>query len=138
MSEKSIDKIFNDLNIVDIEKCSELPEHVDRVYHLAGYSRIEQSFEDVKQVWHSNMNGTFAVLEFCRSKNAKIVYGASSTIFSDEGKDLAPYTWTKANALNLVERYGDWYGTQYAVAYFYNVYGPRQIKKGRYRYLHCN
>ena len=42
------------------------------------------------------------------------------------GRDLSPYTWSKASNTELVRNYGHWYGLQYSVAYFYNVYGPRE------------
>ncbi|MCX6756554.1 MAG: NAD-dependent epimerase/dehydratase family protein, partial [Candidatus Nomurabacteria bacterium] len=51
----------------------------DIVFHLGEYSRVEKSFDDIEIVWESNKNGTFAVLEFCRKHDAKIVYAGSST-----------------------------------------------------------
>ncbi len=46
----------------------------DLVYHLGEYSRVEQSFDDIKKVWEYNKYGTFAVLEFVRKHGSKIVY----------------------------------------------------------------
>lgn len=100
----------------------------DLIFHLGEYARVEQSFTDVKTVFKSNVQGTAAVLEFARSKKAKLVYAGSSTKFADAGigKDQSPYAWTKATNTNLVQRYGDWFGLEYAITYFYNVYGPRE------------
>ena len=36
----------------------------------------------------------------------------------------------KANNLRLLENLKKWYGFKFEVVYFYNVYGPRQIKTG--------
>jgi len=111
-----------------------VPETPDIVYHLGEYSRVEKSFEDVALVWDLNKAGTFAVLEFCRKRNAKIVYAGSSTKFGDGGlgRDQSPYAWAKASNTELVRNYGSWFGLPYAIAYFYNVYGPREISVGPY------
>lgn len=103
-----------------------VPESPDLVYHLGEYSRVEKSFEDVEQVFALNSIGTFAVLEFVRRRGAKIVYAGSSTKFGDggRGRDQSPYAWSKANNTELVKNYAEWFGIQYAITYFYNVYGP--------------
>ena len=119
----------------DIEK--HIPEKPDVIYHLGEYSRVEQSFEDVKTVWDFNKRGTFSVLEFCRKTGAKIVYAGSSTKFGDGGlgRSQSPYAWTKASNTELVCNYGCWFNVPYAITYFYNVYGPREIKTGKYATL---
>ncbi|MCX6739414.1 MAG: GDP-mannose 4,6-dehydratase, partial [Candidatus Parcubacteria bacterium] len=111
-----------------------VPEKPDIVYHLGEYSRVEKSFEDVSIVWDFNIVGTFHVLEFCRKKEVKIVYAGSSTKFGDGGigRDQSPYAWTKATNTDLVKNYGEWFGLDYAITYFYNVYGGREISEGEY------
>lgn len=106
----------------------------DLVFHLGEYSRVEKSFDDIERVWDSNKNGTFAVLEFCRKNNIKIIYAGSSTKFADGGlgRDQSPYAWTKASNTELVQNYGQWFSLPYAITYFYNVYGPREISTGSY------
>lgn len=107
------------------------------IYHLGEYSRVEQSFEDIEKVWRFNKDGIFAVLEFCRKTGAKIIYAGSSTKFGDGGlgRDQSPYAWTKASNTELVINYGKWFNISYAITYFYNVYGPREISKGKYATL---
>ncbi|MES2087622.1 MAG: NAD-dependent epimerase/dehydratase family protein [Patescibacteria group bacterium] len=104
----------------------------DLIFHLGEYARVEKSFEDMEMVWASNKNGTFAVLQFARNAGAKIVYAGSSTKFGDGGlgRDQSPYAWTKASNTELVKNYGVWFGLKYAITYFYNVYGPREISTG--------
>lgn len=108
----------------DIE--SLVPETLDLVYHLGEYSRVEKSLTEPSLVWDLNKLGTCAVLEFCRTRNTKIVYAGSSTKFGDGGlgRDQSPYAWAKATNTELVRNYGAWYGLPYAITYFYNVYGP--------------
>ena len=109
----------------------------DMVYHLGEYSRVEQSFEDLENVWCFNKDGMFAVLEFVRKAGCKIIYAGSSTKFGDGGlgRSASPYAWTKASNTELLENYGAWFNVPYAITYFYNVYGPREIQTGKYATL---
>lgn len=110
-----------------------IAEHItetpDIIFHLGEYARTEKSFEDIDIVWDLNKTGTFAVLEFCRRQGCKLVYAGSSTKFADggEGRDQSPYAWTKASNTELVKNYSTWFGLNYAITYFYNVYGPREM-----------
>lgn len=107
------------------------------IYHLGEYSRVEQSFDDIEKVWKFNKDGIFAVLQFARKSGAKIVYAGSSTKFGDGGlgRSQSPYAWSKATNTELVENYGAWFNVPYAIVYFYNVYGKREIQTGKYATL---
>jgi UDP-glucose 4-epimerase len=109
----------------------------DMVYHLGEYSRVEQSFDDIEKVWAYNKEGIFAVLEFVRKAGCKILYAGSSTKFGDGGlgRSASPYAWTKATNTELVMNYGHWFNVPYAITYFYNVYGEREIQTGKYATL---
>lgn len=109
----------------------------DMVYHLGEYSRVEQSFDDIETVWRYNKDGIFAVLEFVRKAGCKILYAGSSTKFGDGGlgRSASPYAWTKATNTELVMNYGAWFNVPYAITYFYNVYGKREISSGKYATL---
>jgi UDP-glucose 4-epimerase len=109
----------------------------DYIYHLGEYSRVEQSFDDINEVWKSNKNGIFSVLEFTRKTGAKLIYAGSSTKFGDGGlgRSQSPYAWTKASNTELVVNYGNWFNISYAITYFYNVYGEREISTGKYATL---
>ncbi|MDA9203936.1 NAD-dependent epimerase/dehydratase family protein [Flavobacteriaceae bacterium] len=109
----------------------------DYIYHLGEYSRVEQSFVDIELVWKYNKDGIFAVLEFCRKTKAKLIYAGSSSKFGDGGlgRSQSPYSWSKATNTELVKNYGNWFNLQYAITYFYNVYGPREISEGKYATL---
>ena len=109
----------------------------DLIYHLGEYSRVEQSFDDIDKVLLFNKIGTLKVLEFCRKHNCKLVYAGSSTKFGDGGigKDQSPYAWSKSSNTELIINYGNWYNLNYAIVYFYNVYGKREIRTGKYATL---
>lgn len=112
-------------------------ETPDLVFHLGEYARVEKSFEDVSLVWDLNLQGTQAVLEFCRAHNCKIIYAGSSTKFAHDGdgRNMSPYAWSKATNTELVKRYGDWFNLPYAITYFYNVYGENERGNGEYATL---
>lgn len=110
----------------------------DMIYHLGEYSRTSASFRDPAKTWELNTHGTFAVLEFVRKKSLKnkirILYAGSSTKMADggDGRNQSPYAWTKATNTELVQRYGEWFGLDYVITYFYNVYGGREVEDGEY------
>ena len=109
-----------------------IPENPDLIFHLGEYSRVAKSLEEPEKVFDLNMEGTFGVLEFWRARGGKLVYAGSSTKFAGArpdgvlGRELSPYTWGKAVNSELVHNYGRWYDLPYSIAYFYNVYGPRE------------
>lgn len=107
----------------------------DIIYHLGEYSRVEQSFEDHDTVWAYNVHGTNEVLKYARRNNSKLVYAGSSTKFGDNGSNSSPYAWSKSNNTTLVKNYGEWYGLDYAITYFYNNYGHNEISTGPYATL---
>lgn len=120
----------------DIEKL--ISETPDIIFHLGEYARVAPSTEEPQKVFDMNTVGTFAVLEFCRQRKVgKLVYAASSTKFASEGQERFgnPYSFTKANNVDLVNCYGRWYNLPYAICYFYNAFGPRENGNGKYATL---
>ncbi len=116
-----VDKIFNN-------------EKFDVIYHFGEYSRIVHSFNDINFVSESILRGTPKVFEFAKRCNAKVIYSASSSKFGNNGKDenLSPYAWMKSKMVELLKNYNIWFGLQYEISYFFNVYGPKQIYEGNY------
>jgi UDP-glucose 4-epimerase len=104
------------------------------VFHFGEYSRIVKSFDDSDYVMKSNLDGTTQVLEYCKKQGAKLIYSASSSKFGNNGADenLSPYSWSKAKMVELIKNYHEWFGVQYEICYFFNVYGPGQIMTGDY------
>ena len=117
----------------DIDKIFE-SNNFDIIYHFGEYSRIVHSFDDINFVSESILRGTPKVFEFAKKCNAKIIYSASSSKFGNNGKDenLSPYAWMKSKMVELLKNYNLWFGLQYEISYFFNVYGPKQIYEGNY------
>lgn len=116
----------------DIFENLEVP--FDTVFHFGEYSRIVQSFDDIQIVNDSILVGTPRILELCKYWGAKLIYSASSSKFGNNGADenLSPYSWMKSKMVELIKNHGEWYGLEYEICYFFNVYGPNQITSGDY------
>jgi UDP-glucose 4-epimerase len=125
--------IYHNMSTSEINTLDFTP---DIIFHLGEYSRVEQSFDDLDLVWQYNMVGTIEVLKFAKKHNAKLIYAGSSTKFgSDGGANSSPYAFTKSTNTQLVQNFAEWFGLDYAITYFYNVYGKREIATGSYSTL---
>ena len=47
-------------------------------------------------------------------------------------QNLNPYSWTKSKNIELIHNYKEWFNLDFAICYFYNVFGPKQITTGPY------
>ena len=104
----------------------------DIIFHLAAEARIQPSFENPNHWFKVNALGTMEVLEFARKCNCKsFVYATTSS--KNHGSHLiTPYTFAKVVGEDAVKMYADLYGMNTSMATFYNVYGPREPKKGEF------
>ncbi len=105
----------------------------DIIFHLGEYARLENSFENVDQVIHSNIKGTAEILEFWRKQECRLIYAGSSTKFSKEitALEMSPYSFTKSSNSELVRMYAKWFNLDFAITYFYNVYGEKENDDGK-------
>ena len=106
---------------------------IDSLFHFGEFSRIYQSFLNMNKCIQSNSVGSNAVFDFCLKHKIRLIYSATSASLGNRGKDknLSPYAFTKAKNLELLENLRKWFNFNYEVIFFYNVYGPGQIKKGK-------
>ena len=111
------------------KKINKYKNNIRSLFHFGEFSRIHQSFSNIKDCFDSNISGTKSVVEFCLKNKIEIIYSATSANLGNSGKDenLSPYALTKANNLKLIVNLNKWFGLKYKIIYFYNVYGPRQI-----------
>lgn len=109
-------------------------EKFDIIFHFGEYSRIVYSFEDIEFVHKSLQIGTYHVIEFAAKSKSKLIYSASSSKFGNHGKDenLSPYAFFKAKNVELIKNYKSWFGLNFEIVYFFNVYGKNHISKGKY------
>ena len=105
---------------------------INSIFHFGEFSRIYQSFVQMNKCIKSNTIGSNAVFNFCLENKIKLIYSATSASLGNSGEDknLSPYAFTKSKNLELLENLKKWFDFRYEVIFFYNVYGPRQIKIG--------
>ena len=106
----------------------------DLVFHLGEYSRVEQSIEEPLITFKNTIIPFPALLDFVRARGAKLIYSGSSTKFAKgtEGSSLSPYSFSKSSNTELLKNYARWYGLDYAITYFYNVFGKGELQNGKY------
>ncbi len=119
---KDINKILNKFS-----------SNINTIFHFGEFSRIYESFNQMNKCVQSNTIGTNAVFNFCLKNKIKLIYSATSASLGNKGKDkdLSPYAFTKSKNIEFLENLKKWFNFKYDVIFFYNVYGPRQISKGR-------
>lgn len=103
-------------------------EDIDLIYHLAGLSRIQPSFENPSETFDVNTLGTQRVLEFARKKGIKVIYAGSSSKHHDPYQ--SPYAACKYLGEELCKLYKKTYGMSIEICRFYNVYGPHEVIDG--------
>ena len=120
-------------NTSDIKKF--LSNDVDKIkclFHFGEFSRIYQSFKNFNECFQSNSIGSQAVFKFCFDNKIKLIYSATSASLGNSGNDknLSPYAFTKSKNLELLENLKNWFNLKFEIIFFYNVYGPKQIRVG--------
>ena len=118
---KKISKILNNYK-----------KKIQAIFHFGEFARIYQSFLKMSECIESNTIGTNEVFNFCLKNKIKLIYSATSASIGNKGNDknLSPYAFTKSKNLEMLENLKKWFNFKYEVIFFYNVYGPNQIKSG--------
>tara|TARA_A100001015_G_C15033510_1_gene734618 strand:- start:1445 stop:2332 length:888 start_codon:yes stop_codon:yes gene_type:complete len=108
-------------------------KNIKTIFHFGEFARIYQSFSNMNDCIKSNTIGSNSVFNFCLKNNIKLIYSATSASLGNKGtdKNLSPYAFTKAKNLELLDNLKKWFSFKFEVIYFYNVYGPNQISKGK-------
>ena len=118
---KNISKILN-----------KYKKKIHTIFHFGEFSRIAQSFTLIDKCYEYNIIGSKQVFSFCLRNNIKLIYSATSAIIGQKNlKNLSPYAFTKAKNLEFLENLKKWFNFKYEIIYFYNVYGNKQISKGK-------
>ncbi|MDZ4667769.1 MAG: NAD-dependent epimerase/dehydratase family protein [bacterium] len=112
----------------------ELKVQPEIIVHLAAETGISGSFHDPKKYYHTNVNGTFNVLEQCRKNGVKyLIYASSSSVYgpnqaimhedSDTSQQLSFYGTTKKMCEVMIENYCKQFGITAIGLRFFTVYG---------------
>ena len=105
-----------------------LTKKYDYIYHLAGLSRIQPSFDNPSETFRVNTLGTQKVLEYARTHNSKVIYAGSSSKWHNPYQ--SPYATCKYLGEELCKMYRETYNMNVQIARFYNVYGPYEVIDG--------
>jgi len=130
-------------DICDYEKIVSFFEKVDWVFHLAALADIVPSIQRPEDYFHSNVDGTFSVLQAARKYNAKrFMYTASSSCYgipdyfpTNEKADIRseyPYALTKRLGEELALHWSMVYKLPAVSLCLFNVYGTRSRTSGTY------
>jgi len=117
----------------------ELVSATDAVIHFAAESHNDNSLRDPSAFVHSNINGTFALLEAVRKSNKRLHHISTDEVFGDlelGGTDAfsettpynpsSPYSATKAGSDHLVRAWVRSFGVRATISNCSNNYGPYQ------------
>ncbi|MGG1880073.1 NAD-dependent epimerase/dehydratase family protein [Paenibacillus cisolokensis] len=113
----------------------------DVVFHLAAQADVQRSIADPYEDADTNVLGTINILEACRkSKIRKIVFASTSGVYGDLEKEqlteddpLSPisyYALSKMVGEQYIRLYSRYFGLEYTILRYGNVYGPGQTAKG--------
>lgn len=108
----------------------------DAVFHLAGQSSGEASFDDPEYDFKSHVASTFYMLKWCKDQGvSRFLYSSSMSVYGDpdnvpvgEGHSFKPKTFYaagKAAAESYINLYGR-LGLDTTVFRLFSVYGPGQ------------
>ena len=136
------------LDVVEADVCDEtavmsICRGAERMFHLAARADIVPSITAPTDYLHSNVDGTFVVLEAARINNIqRFIYLASSSCYGvptvyPTAEDAVidcryPYALTKHLGELLVLHWVRVYGLPATVLRLFNVYGPRARTSGSY------
>ena len=126
-----------DVRYIDIgvsEAINELKgEEFDIFFHFGEYSRVEQSVAEPMTAFENSSASILKILNFCSSKNIKLIYSGSSTKFASyTDNNESPYAIFKRHNTEIINMYAKLSDLNYAITYFYNVYGPDESDDPKY------
>jgi CDP-glucose 4,6-dehydratase len=116
---------------------------VDTVVHLAAQTLVGRALEDPVATFSHNIEGTWSVLEACRShpRVERVVVASSDKAYGDAGgrpyredfplRPRHPYDASKASADLLAQTYALTYGLPVAVTRCANLYGGGDLNWSR-------
>ncbi|MGE5695299.1 MAG: dTDP-glucose 4,6-dehydratase [Candidatus Sericytochromatia bacterium] len=135
--ERSVRVVEGD--IADQPLVSQLVAEADVVMHFAAETHVDNALADPGPFLHSNVVGTFSVLEAARRHGVRLHHVSTDEVYGDLPLDVAdrftaqtpynpssPYSSTKAAADLLVRAWVRSYGIAATISNCSNNYGPYQ------------
>ena len=126
-------------DVTDVDLVSALVADADVVVHFAAETHVDNALADPEPFLHSNVIGTFAVLEAVRRHRVRLHHVSTDEVYGDLTLDdprrftaetpynpSSPYSSTKAAADLLVRAWVRSYGVEATLSNCSNNYGPYQ------------
>jgi dTDP-glucose 4,6-dehydratase len=143
-SRESLTPVDNDIRLVqgditDADLVSRLVAESDAVVHFAAETHVDNALADPEPFLHSNVIGTFTILEAVRHHRVRLHHVSTDEVYGDLAlgdpqrftestpyNPSSPYSSTKAAADMLVRAWVRSYGVHATVSNCSNNYGPYQ------------
>jgi dTDP-glucose 4,6-dehydratase len=111
------------------------------VFHLAACINVQESIDDPGKVFHSDVVGTFELLETARAYDCRFVFTSTCMVYdkcrkesgiaeNDPVKPASPYAADKLAGENMVLGHFHAYGLPVVILRPFNTYGPFQKSTG--------
>jgi nucleoside-diphosphate-sugar epimerase len=124
-------------DLADFETIARVCRGVDGILHQGALPSVPRSVKEPRPSHHSNIEGTFNVLEAARAAGIKrIVYAASSSAYGNQPgfprvetmrpEPIAPYPVQKLTGELYMQSYARVYGMETVCLRYFNIFGPRQ------------
>ena len=120
----------------DVRTINSLSEPNETVFHLAAITSQKRFKSEPYRCFDVNVQGTLAVLEYCKSVGSKCVYASTSGVYAEnksiqvnEENETSPesnYAISKWIGEELCQIEGDQGNVTSVILRLFNVYGPRQ------------
>ena len=132
--------------VTDYVMCADVFEKFrpDYVLHFAAEARIQNCVDDPTKAYETNLIGTLNMLSLCKKYEVKrFVLSTTSAIYGlkndqlPQHEEMPPdclnaYSLSKLAAEQACKMYSNLYDLSTVCLRYFNVYGPRQPKKGPY------
>jgi dTDP-glucose 4,6-dehydratase len=143
-SRESLAGVEDDIRLVqgdvsDAELVSKLVAEANAVVHFAAETHVDNALADPEPFLHTNVIGTFTVLEAVRAHGVRLHHVSTDEVYGDLTLDdsrrftestpynpSSPYSSTKAAADMLVRAWVRSYGVRATISNCSNNYGPYQ------------
>jgi nucleoside-diphosphate-sugar epimerase len=130
-------------DLADFEALTRACRGVDAILHQGALPSVPRSVKDPRPSHHSNLDGTFNLLEAARAAGIKrIVYAASSSAYGNQPgfprvetmkpEPIAPYPVQKLAGELYMQSYARVYGMETVCLRYFNIFGPRQAPDSPY------
>lgn len=126
-------------DIADAALVDRLVAETDIVVHFAAESHVDNSLHDPEPFIHTNLIGTYVILEAVRKHGKRLHHISTDEVFGDLALDAvekfteataydpsSPYSATKAGSDMLVRAWARSFGVQATLSNCANNYGPYQ------------